>query len=465
MQFNFSSINLWCNKNLVDLEFIIWEILKFSSEHEINYYEDPEDELTEFVIINTCWFLSTSRQEAENTIKYYDELWKKIILVWCYIQVADSDFLSSLNNLYKIVPFLNYSAVFEILGIKPSINYKISTEQNISSNTINLSNLKDRKLEEFITEIKDKQIWNRAFIWNWDEVRAYLNAPYGYEYLKIAEWCDNNCTFCIIPKIRWKQQSRTIEQIIIEAKIMISSWIREIILIAQDTTRYWVDNYGEPKLIELLQELEKLDWDFKYRVLYMYPDNLTLSHLEKLKTFKKFIPYFDIPFQHISEKILKLMWRYYDTTNIFEFLDFIRDNFKTYYLRTAFIIGFPWEDETDYRTLYNFIEKYKFDSVALFEYHDEPLAASSKMSDKVDSKTSVSRIKKLDKLINKIYEEKTISDKWKIFNWYIEWIDGKEYLIRREIRAPEIDELDTVNKKQILTKWQLDIGSFVEFKV
>lgn len=463
MQFNFSSINLGCNKNFVDLEFIIWEILKYSQEHNINYYENPDENDVEYVIINTCWFLSTSRDEAETTIKYYDDLWKKLILVGCYIQVANPEFINSLNNLYRIIPFIDYNSVTKILNFEP-INETYNIKEQLIETTSNfLKGLKERKLDKFLTNIKNKQIWDKAFIWNWNETRAYFNSSYWYEYLKIAEWCDNNCTFCIIPKIRWKQKSRTIEQIIAEAKIMINSWIREIILIAQDTTRYGVDNYGEPKLIELLQELEKLDWDFRYRVLYMYPDNLTLSHLEKLKTFKKFIPYFDIPFQHISEKILKRMWRYYDTKSIFEFLDFIVNNFQTYYLRTAFIIWFPWEDENDFKTLYNFIDKYRFDAVALFEYHDEPLASSSKLADKVDSKTAVARIKKLDKLINKIYEEKLSQDKWKIFSWYIEWIEWKEYLIRREIRAPEIDELDTVSKKNILSKWNLDIGDFVKF--
>lgn len=453
MKFYFSSINLWCNKNLVDLEFLIWEILKYSSSQEIAYFENPEDENCEFVIINTCWFLSTSREEAEQTIAYYDNLWKQIILVGCYIQVANSDFLSSLNNLYKIIPFIDYSSASKILWIE------------ITHSSLVPQNIKNLKLNNYLEQVKNNQIWKKAFIWNWKEIRAHLNAPYWYEYLKIAEWCDNNCTFCIIPKIRWKQSSRTIEQIIEEAQIMINSWIREIILIAQDTTRFWVDNYWEPRLIELLQELEKLDWDFKYRVLYMYPDNLTLSHLQKLKTFKKFIPYFDIPFQHISEKILKLMWRYYDTKSISEFLDFIVNNFKNYYLRTAFIIGFPWEDEIDFKTLYNFIDKYRFDAVALFEYHDEPLASSSKLSNKVDSKTAVARIKKLDKLINKIYQEKQIQDKWKIFSWYIEWFDWNKYLLRRELRAPEIDELDIVSPKNILSKWNLDIGSFVEFRI
>ncbi|EKE27377.1 MAG: MiaB-like protein tRNA modifying enzyme YliG, TIGR01125 [uncultured bacterium (gcode 4)] len=461
MKFYFSSINLWCNKNLVDLEFIIWEILKLSSEFDIQYFEDPADTLCEYVIVNTCWFLSTSREEAEMTIKKYDDMWRKIVIAWCYIQVADNDFLKSLKNLHKVIPFVDYKSIKEILWFE--------NEGSVNSEAVNkiakIWALKEKKLENFIDDIKANQIWKKAFIWKWDEVRAYINAPYGYEYLKIAEWCDNNCTFCIIPKIRWKQKSRPIEEIIAEAKQMIANWIREIILIAQDTTRYWVDNYGEPRLIELLQELEKLDWDFKYRLLYMYPDNLTLDHLDKIKKLDKFIPYFDIPFQHISVDILKKMGRYYDTNAIFEFLDYIKSNFKEYFLRTAFIIWFPWETDEDFEELEDFVLKYRFDSVALFEYHDEPLAPSSKLEDKITSAVAQKRIKKLDKTLQTIYSSKKASDMGKIFSGTLEWYDDGFVLVRREIRAPEIDELDEVPFANLLWTWDIEIGDRLEYKL
>jgi len=461
MKFYFSSINLWCNKNLVDLEFIIWEVLKFSNDYDIRYFEDPEDNDAEYVFINTCWFLSTAREEAESTIKYYNDVWKKIIIIGCYIQVADKIFLDSLNNLYKIIPFVNYDIVWEILWINNINKPKLDTMKNIWV----LANLWKKKLDTYLSEIKSNQISKNAFIWKWDEVRAYINSPYWYEYLKIAEWCDNKCTFCIIPRIRWRQKSILIEDVIEQAKIMINSWIREIILIAQDTTRYWVDIYWEPRLIELLEQLEKLDWDFRYRLLYMYPDNISLKHLEKMKSFKKFIPYFDIPFQHISKSILKNMWRYYDTEYIFWFLDYIKNNFTKYFLRTAFIIWFPWESDKDFKELYDFVNKYRFDWVALFEYHDEPLASSSKLDWKIESKKALSRIKKLDKLINEIYIEKTRSDSWKIFSWTIEWIDWKSISVRRELRAPEIDELDTISKKQIISKSNLELWQVIEYRL
>lgn len=446
MSFNFSSINLWCNKNLVDLEFAIWEILKFSDKFPINYFENPEDEEVEYVIINTCGFLSSSREESEVTIKYFDDLWKKIIILGCYISVKNDEFLSGLKNLYKIVPFINYEIIEDIIFDRKNAKF-----------TLNIEKIQDLK------NIWWNQINTKSFVWESDKVRAYMNAPFWYEYLKIAEGCDNNCTFCIIPKIRGRQKSRSIEDIVKEVKIMLNNWIKEIILIAQDTTRYGVDLYKEPKLIELLEQIEQIEWDFKYRLLYMYPDNLTLTNLLKLKTFKKFIPYFDIPFQHISTNILKKMWRFYDKNHISNLLDFIKNNFPVYHLRTAFIVWFPGETKEDLQELKEFIIKYNFDSIALFEYHDEILASSSKLPEKVPQKTALQRIKELDIVINNIYSKKNKSDIWKKFTGYIMDYDTKKAIIRRELKSPEIDEYDNIPLPKIT--WNIEIWEKIEYKM
>ncbi|MCK9272115.1 MiaB/RimO family radical SAM methylthiotransferase [Candidatus Gracilibacteria bacterium] len=446
MSFNFSSINLGCNKNLVDLEFAIGEILKFSDKFPINYFENPEDEEVEYVIINTCGFLSSSREESEMTIKYFDDLGKKIIILGCYISVKNEEFLSGLKNLYKIIPFINYEIIEDIIFDRKKAKFTLNKEKILD-----------------LKKIGGNQINTKAFVWKSDKVRAYMNAPFGYEYLKIAEGCDNNCTFCIIPKIRGRQKSRTIEDIVAEVKIMLDNGIKEIILIAQDTTRYGVDLYSEPKLIELLEEIEKINGDFKYRLLYMYPDNLTLINLEKLKTFKKFIPYFDIPFQHISEHILKKMGRFYDKKHITNLLDFIKNNFPSYHLRTAFIVGFPGETKEDLQELKEFIQKYSFDSIALFEYHDEALAASSKLPEKVPQKTALNRIKELDIVINNIYSKKNKSDKGKKFTGFIMDYDTKKAIVRRELKAPEIDEYDNVPFSKITGN--IEIGEKVEYKL
>lgn len=455
MKFYFSSINLWCNKNLVDLEFIIWEILSYSSnkDFDIRYFENSEDDDVEFVIINTCWFLSTSREEAENTLAYFNDLWKKIILIWCYIEVADKTFIKNLSNLYKMIPFIDYNSVSDILWLSIANKLKVSKF------------VKDKKIDSYLNKLNSVNKWDKAFIWKWDEIRAYFNAPFGYEYVKIAEWCDNKCTFCIIPQIRWWQKSRNIEDIVSEVESLIDNWIREIVFIAQDTTRYWVDNYNKPSLLDLLSKVDNLKWDFKFRILYMYPDNLSLEHLNSLKSLKKFIPYFDIPFQHVSESVLKKMGRFYNEKWIFEILDFINKNFKEFHIRTQFIVGFPWETDADFDKLLSFIKKYKFDSIALFEYHDEKLAASSKLNNKVSHEIALSRINKLDTEINRIYKEKAIRSIWKEFNWYIEWFEWNRIYVRRELRAPEIDDLDEIKKSQLIWSKDFDIWDYIKYRL
>ncbi len=385
MSFCFSSINLWCSKNLVDLEYIVWKIMS-SSKEDIKYFDDPEEDDVQYVIINTCWFLSSSRDEAEETIKYYDDLWKKIILTGCYVPVRDDDFLKTLNNLYRVFP--------------------IEQSETISKK---IFDFKEGKLDNYLKNLERLNGTKKAFIWSGKKPRFPFNSPFAYEFVKIAEWCDNRCSFCIIPKIRWNQTSRSIEDIIAEIKSLVNLWVKEIEIISQDTTRYWSDLYWEVKLFELLEEIEKIDLDFRFRLFYLYPDVLTLKHLEKLKNFKKFIPYFDLPVQHINPNILKRMWRFYDDKHIFALFDFIKSEFKDAFLHTNFIVWFPWEWELEFQDLVDFAKKYEFDSVSMFGYHDEKLAWSSKLNKKVDDKEIVKRVETMSNVLNEIYDKKSVS--------------------------------------------------------
>lgn len=438
MTFNFSSINLWCSKNLVDLEYIVWEILW--SKQEVEYFENPEDKEVEYVIINTCWFLSSSREEAENTIKDYDKLWKKIILTWCYVPVRDDSFLSWLKNLYKVFPI-----------------------EESESITKKIFDFKEKKLENYIEKLERLNDSKKAFIWQWTKIRLPFNSPYAYEYVKISEGCDNRCSFCIIPKIRWNQTSRSIEDILLEIRNLVALWVKEIEIISQDTTRYWIDLYKEAKFFDLLEEIDKIPLDFKYRVFYLYPDILTKDHLKKLKKLKKFIPYFDLPVQHINSKILKRMWRFYDEKHIFSLLDYVKEQFSDAFLHTNFIIWFPWEWEDEFNELIEFAKKYEFDSVSMFWYHDEALASSSKMDNKVDDKTIKNRVQSMSKVLNSIYEKKDKKRHWKKLIWYIHDYDDKKVYVRREYKAPEIDELDIISAKDIIS-WNIEIWEKIIYK-
>ncbi len=471
--FYFSTINLGCSKNLVDLEFMVWNIFNLSSEVDIEFFTDPDEKEVEYLIINTCWFLSSSRKEAENLIKEYDDKWKKIIVMWCYTEVKDDEFLSSLKNLYAVIPH-NESKNLDWMKNPPAHtslppfvkgeNQSVAEVGGFRKLNQNIISLKTEKLKNYLKNIWGDNISSKAFIWQSDDVRAYLNADFGYEYLKISEWCDNNCTFCIIPNIRWRQKSRSIEDILTEVKTMISSGIKEIQIIAQDLTRYWTDIYWESKLVDLLEEIDKVPWDFKYRIYYMYPDILTFSHLERLAKLKKMIPYFDLPFQHISPKVLKLMWRFYDESHIYKVLDFIKANFKNVFLHTNFIVGFPGEDEKDFEMLKNFARKYEFDSVSLFGYHDEPLATSSKLGNKVDDKIIEQRVYEMREILEEIYDKKYEQRVWKIQTWYIHEISKNKLSVIPESHAPEIDELDYIKSSNVISG-NIWIWEKIEYKL
>ncbi len=446
--FAFSAINLGCSKNMVDLEFAIGEILKYSDQAPIEYIEDPESNETDYVLVNTCGFLSSARQESEETLSYYDSLGKKLILMGCYVSVKDDAFLAGLKNLVSIVPFMSYSVIEElVLGKKSKFNLAAIVKAKQAH-----KQSKEKTLSNYLASIEAPGKWKKAFVWRGDEVRAYMHAPFGYEYLKVAEGCDNNCTFCIIPTIRGRQTSRPIESIVAEVKTMLSQWIQEIQIISQDTTRYWTDLYEEAKLIELLQHIDTVIDEFihknkpahspTYRVYYLYPDILTLDHLSKLKKLKHFLPYFDIPFQHASENILKLMGRHYDRAHIDNFIEYIREHFPNSFIRTSFIIGFPGETDIDFQILLDFVRKYQFESVGIFEYHDESLAASSKLPNKVEESIAKNRIKEITPILNSVYDTKFTERKWNKQSGYIMDIKDSTIIIRPEMAAPEIDDYD-----------------------
>ena len=448
----FSFINLGCNKNLVDTQFLLWNIFSIAwnnPNYEVDYINDPYDDDVEFVFLNTCGFISSGREEMFEEINKLLDSWKKIYLLGCALQYFET------NLTLWVEETQSEQEQWNVIVKNPNIH------------TLSRSDWNNISVEHILTGVDSKKFWESP-IFNW--IRAYTNIDYWFEYLKIAEWCNNHCTFCIIPKIRWKQKSLPIEEIVKQAKELVDNWAKEIILLAQDTNRYWLDLYGKSMLFELLEELEKIDWDFMYRILYLYPDILTLKHLEKLTKLKKFIPYFDIPLQHINPEILKRMWRFYDKNHILKLLDFIDKNFKEKFIRTNIIVWFPWETEKEFGELCDFLKNYHFDNVALFEYHDEPLAESSKLDNKVEEQEIHRRFEILKWIIN--------DEEWKIKNgkwnevWYIMWFEWDEknpkIMVRPWLHAPEIDEYDEIKLKNI--KWifsddeNLDIWSKILYK-
>ena len=442
-------INLWCNKNLVDSQLFLWKLLSENG-GKIEYCIDPYDKDVDIVLLNTCWFISSWREEMFQTIDKLIKSKKNICLIWCWVQYFEK-VLKKENIDNKVIQ--SELDMWNSILSNDGISY-------LSWNDLTLANLKS--LTSRSQNFDD-------FCW-YHSPRLLTNYENRYEYLKIAEWCNNSCAFCIIPKIRWKLTSLSIQNVVKDAENLLNQWIEELIIVAQDTMRYWTDFSSKSQLLPLLHELDKLPYDFKYRILYLYPDILTLKQLQDFASLKKFIPYFDIPLQHISPKLLKSMWRFYDDKMIHSLLKEIRKLFPESFIRTNIIIWFPWETDEDMRLLQEFLAEDYFDNIALFEYHDEPLATSSSFENKVPDATIHKRFNVVRKQVDNLMSTREERRKDKVQVWFIEWISKKRnkiiLSIRPEIHCPEIDSLDEVKLENVIRSFdwdELDIWSKVEY--
>lgn len=444
-----SMINLWCNKNLVDSQLFLWKLLGENGD-KIEYYADPYEKNVEIVILNTCSFISSGREEMFQTVERLLSKKKKICIIWCGVQYFEK--LLKKDNVPKWQLKQELQRWEEMLK-NEDIFY-------LSRNDLSLANL-----QNLTSRSQTFQDFCR-----YSAPRLLTNYENRYEYLKIAEWCNNSCAFCIIPRIRWKLTSLHIKSVLAEAENLLKQWIEELIIVAQDTMRYGTDFSSKSQLLPLLHELDKLPYDFKYRILYLYPDILTLKQLEEFASLEKLIPYFDIPLQHISPKLLKSMGRFYDDKMIHTLLKWIRSLFQSSFIRTNIIIWFPGETDEDMQLLQSFLNEDYFDNIALFEYHDEPLAKSSTFENKVPDDVIHSRFKTIRAQVDKLLKAREKKRKWKNQIWFVESIrekKGQIFLsIRPEINCPEIDPVDEVKLENVIQCFdgeEIEIGSRVEY--
>lgn len=475
-----SMINLWCNKNLVDSQLFLWKLLSENPD-KVEYFSDPYDSDVDIVILNTCSFISSGREEMFQTVENLISHGKKVCLIGCGVQYfeklvrkkppfdkgggerSEPEGLNTWSGKIPPTPLIKGG----VLQLQQELQQREKMLENpnisyLSRNDLNLANLE--KLTSRSQTFDD--------FCRYSAPRLLTNYENRYEYLKIAEWCNNSCAFCIIPQIRWKLTSLPIKSVISDAENLLKQWIEELIIVAQDTMRYGTDFSSKSQLLPLLHELDRLPYDFKYRILYLYPDILTLKQLEEFATLEKFIPYFDIPLQHISPKLLKSMWRFYDDKMIHTLLKWIRSLFPKAFIRTNIIIWFPGETDEDMELLQSFLDEDYFDNIALFEYHDEPLAKSSTFENKVPDNTIHSRFNIIRKQVNKLLKAREKARKWKNQIGFVEWIrEEKDQIflsIRSEIHCPEIDPVDEVmleNVTQCFDGEEIEIGSKVEYIV
>lgn len=347
-------ISLGCSKNLVDTEMMIGLFEK-------NHFEivnQPAE--AEILVVNTCGFIESAKQEAINTILEMAEYKKKkcqyLIVTGCLVQRYRKELEKELPEVDLWIPVEAYDAFWE--KVVKLLKQKES---------------KDNQLDYFSRKIT---------------TNGY------YAYLKIAEGCSNHCTYCAIPKIRGPYISRKMEDILQEAKQLSDAGVQEIIVIAQDTTKYGIDLYGEPKLAELLKKLCKMN--FKWiRFLYAYPETITEELIQTVKEEDKICKYFDIPMQHISDSVLKRMGRKSTSDTIRKIVKKIRKEIPNVVLRTTFITGFPGETEEHFTELKTFVKEMKFERLGVFPYSKEDGTPAVKLDGHMNMSIKKARAKEI----------------------------------------------------------------------
>ena len=415
-------ISLGCNKNLVDTE----KTIALFKEHGYEIVNSPEE--AEAIIINTCGFIESAKEEAINTIlemaEYKKHNCKYLIAMGCLVERYKKELEKSIPEVDLYIKYSEYSTLWE------QIEKLLSNKKE----NVNFDKFTDR----------------------------VITTGENYAYIKIADGCSNCCTFCAIPKIRGMQKSRTMESLVEEANKLAEQGYEEIILTAQDTTRYGQDIYGEPKLAELLQEICKIDKIKWIRILYSYPETITDKLIQVIKENDKICNYFDIPIQHISDSVLKRMNRKSNGESIRKLIQKLRKEIPNVILRTTVMVGFPGETEENFEELYNFLKEAKFDKLGAFMYSKEEGTGAEKMPNQIHPATKKSRYNKIMKLQQEI-SRKNLENK--IGTTQKTRIDGitknqKYYVGRTYMDVPEIDGVVYIKNTK-----QLDLGDWVNCKI
>ena len=433
-----------CSKNLIDTEVTIGIFKK-------NNFKIVNDPLkADIIIINTCGFIESAKEEAINNIlemaKYKEENCKYLIVMGCLVQRYYEDLIKALPEVDLFIKIDEYDNLWN--KVEDLINRK-KVENSKNTYFKKVSEIKPLKM------VEQKQFMERV-----------VTTGKKYAYLKIGEGCSNNCTYCAIPYIRGAYKSRKIEDILNEAKMLANQGFEEIIIIAQDTTKYGTDIYGETKLAELLNKLSKLDGIRWIRFLYSYPEGITDELIKEVKQNPKIVKYFDIPIQHISNSILKKMNRKTSKKKIENLISKIKNEIPDVILRTSIIVGFPGETKEDFDELLQFIEKAKFDKLGAFMYSKEEGTPAAKMQQQIHGNTKKSRYNKLMEKQQKISNIKLQEKIGKVYEVLIEDIsfDGKFFLGRTINDVPEIDGLIYIENTQNLKNKNI-VNTFKKCKV
>ena len=345
--------HLGCEKNRIDSEHMLGLLA------QAGYQVDSNEELADYVIVNTCSFIQAAREESVRTLVELAEADKKIVITGCMAQHFQGELLEELPEAVAVVGSGDYHKIVDVIE-------RTATGERV---------------EEVTPE--------PVFIAD-ETVPRYRTTTEGVAYLRVAEGCDYRCAFCIIPHLRGNQRSRSIESIVAEAESLAAQGVREIILISQITTNYGVDLYGKPMLAKLLTELGKVDVPW-IRIHYAYPTGLTSEVLAAIKNTPNVLPYLDLPLQHSHPEILRGMNRPWQGRVNDGIIERIKQQLPEAVLRTTFIVGFPGETEAHFQHLVDFVERHHFDHVGVFTFSAEEGTPAYSMDGQVDPEISAER--------------------------------------------------------------------------
>lgn len=422
--------SLGCSKNLVDSENMIGILSKKG--YKVTEYADKAD----YIIINTCSFINEAKEESVNTILSAAAIKNerhgkksRIIVTGCLAQRYSEDLKKEIPEIDIIIGTSSFEKIDELIG------------QYERENSVVCDTNMDNEIHE--------------------DLPRHILTPNYYSYLKIAEGCDNNCTYCVIPQLRGKYKSRKIENIVDEVKDLASKGVKEIIVIAQDTSKYGVDLYGEKKLHEVIKRISEIEGIKWIRIHYLYPEDIYDELINEFKTNEKLVKYFDIPLQHINDRILKRMNRNTNKKQIIDLIIKIRNEVDGAIIRTSLITGFPGETDDEHEELKKFLEDYKLDRVGIFKYSREENTPAYKLPDQIDDEIKNSRHDELMEIQMSISYENNYKNVGKIFDVLIEEKDVENiYVGRTYMDSVEIDGCVYVTSDE-----ELVIGNFYKVKI
>lgn len=434
-------VSLGCDKNLVDSEVMLGLLA------EAGYSLVVEESKADVIILNTCGFIADAVSEgfaaALRLARYRQRgSCKAFVMTGCLSERYRDEIFKKVPALDAILGTREYSRIVDVL-------------EKILSSPGGV-----KAFAEFTGPVgsgADGGISETSQIPDMFGIKRIVSTNY-FAYIKISEGCSNNCTYCMIPSLRGTYRSRSMESLVTEAEVLAAQGVRELIIVAQDTSLYGIDLYGEVRLHSLIAEFSRIPGIEWIRLLYCYPEHITRELIDEMASNPKVCHYIDIPIQHASDSILRRMGRKSSKDGLVSIVSDLREAMPDIILRTTLMTGFPGETKADFRELLDFVDSVKFDRLGTFEYSAEEGSKAAEMPDQVSAKEKRRRRNMIMEHQIVISREKNIEKIGNIYKVLVEGVDGETYYGRSYMDCPDIDGLIYINS-------DAKIGEFADVKI